>query len=244
MMTTNVFNGSLLLSAGNKKASAWLIALLSVVAFSCGVNAGEQPEQPDTTREQKPGTGQTLSKDSRPANVNFVGGELYTLYIENTSANPQLYRLLGDKDKKEKVVFQFFTDPDSNRLGLYAFPGTNVKGGLSAKTRGVFDSTDTLQLQFSSVVKDNLNGKKVVLSGVQLQEDDVDSLRKYMVKENERNKPGAEFIWFEPRIQTIAGLQYVVYEIKRSAVVPAQFGIMITAFSLAEANPSPPRKTY
>jgi hypothetical protein len=220
-------------SAANQKVNVLVFALWICLCTSCS-NSGNGVSQQDSGRLPGDSSDAKAKEIDTAAAAAMISNKLYTLYLENTGTNPQLYRLLGDKPNQQKIVLQFFRT-STGILGLYAYPSkqNNKDFVVAAKTA----------LSISDNVDVNLYGKEVVLGDLQSTKKDVDSLQKYMVANGAPNKPGFEYIWFVPEVrkEDLSGLNYVFYNIRASSATPKAAMILK---DLGEANPSPPRTIY
>jgi hypothetical protein len=161
-----------------------------------------------------------------------VTENLNILYLNNTTANPELKQLLNAT--KNRVSFQFYHDV-SGIFNLDAWPMKDSLGNYNKHSAKLLHETDVLGVSITNV-NVNLGNIHIVKSGR-------DSLL------TDTNKAGFQYILFYPKIQTdtVKGVNNIVYDIYGSATLPTKVNpfVPVPANVITSAgNPSPPYQAF
>jgi hypothetical protein len=161
-----------------------------------------------------------------------VTENLNILYLNNTSANPELKNLLNAT--KKRVSFQFYHDA-SGIFNLDAWPMIDSIGNYSKHSAKLLHETDALGV--------SITGVNVSLGNIHIVRSGRDSLL------TDTNKAGFQYILFYPKIltDTVRGVNNIVYEIYGSATIPTKahpFVPLPTNVITNVGNPSPPYQAF
>jgi hypothetical protein len=178
---------------------------------------------------------------------NPLNPTLYPLYIENTSANPQLHNLLSLENRGcftnhfKKIIFQYFYKDDLNGFALAAYVGRRKKKDF-----------DSAIIKLSSYTT-SCNGhnydeitQEVYLGNIELvdQKNAIKILKTYI-----QDSPNCKYIVFKPSVETTTAngvtRKFVIYRIYPLQNLTDICNIKDTSKSsltltTVNANPSPP----